>query len=121
MAIIVSALGVAIVLLGAVGVASPRRLIGLVGQWDGPGRFRLAIVIRVLLGVALLAVAPACRIPVLVQLIGVVSIVVAFSLLLAGRARMDTVVEWWLTRPELVRAAALLAVAFGALLIYAGA
>jgi len=120
-AIIVSILGVLITLIGVMGIAKPQRLIYLVEHWHGPTRFWVAIVVRVLLGVALLAVAPACRLPMLVRIIGVISIVAAMGILIFGRARLDSFIRWWLMRPALMRLSATVAVAFGVLLVYAGA
>ena len=121
MAIIVSILGVFIVLIGAAGIAKPKCLIDLVNHWDGRTRFWIAIIVRVVLGIVLLAVAPGCRLPMLVRIIGVIAIVAALCVLILGRARLDAFIRWWLLRPALIRVSAIFAVAFGALLVYAGA
>ena len=120
MAMIVTALGMLIVLIGAVGLVDPRRLIALVRHWHGPTRFMLAVGVRLGLGVLLLVVAPDCRLPVVIQAVGGVSIVAAGVLLVVGRSRLDTFIEWWLGRPELLCVSGATAVALGALLVYAG-
>ena len=120
MAIIVPVLGVVIAVIGVVGLADPRSLIKLVQHWQSPARFGFAVAIRVVLGVVFLAVAPDCRAPLVVRIVGVVSIVAAIAILILGRARLDAFIEWWLRRPALLRLSATMAIACGALLVYAG-
>ena len=60
MAVIVTALGVLIGVIGLMGVVIPRRLIALVQHWRGPTRFWFTVSIRLVLGVVFLAVAPDC-------------------------------------------------------------
>ena len=121
MGLIVSILGVLIVLIGTMGLLNPQSLMSLVEHWQGPKRFWFAILVRLVLGVTLLLVAPACRAPLLVRIIGVISIVAALGILILGRPRLDSLIKWWLMRPRLLRVSAIFAVAFGALLVYAGA
>lgn len=121
MAIIVSILGVVAVAIGLMAVAQPKRLVELVNHWRGPKRFWLAIVLRIIIGAVLLLVAPACSYPTLVSALGVIAIVAALIIWIAGQRRLDSVIDWWLGRPELIRASALFAIAFGILMVYAGA
>ena len=121
MAIIVSILGGLITLSGIIGIAKPQLLINLVEHWHGPSRFWIAILVRVILGVVLLVVAPACRLPMFVHIVGVISIVAALGILILGRTRLDSFIKWWLIRPALIRFSGFVAIAFGALLVYAGA
>ena len=121
MAIIVSILGVLITVIGLAGLVRPQSLINLIQHWQSPVRFRIAIIARAVLGVVLLAIAAECRWPTFVQIIGVISILAAVGLLVMGRARLDSLITWWLGRSDLIRLSALLAVVFGVLLVYAGA
>ena len=121
MAIIVSILGGLITLSGIIGIANPHRLINLIEHWHGPTRFWIAILVRVVLGVVLFAAAPACRLPMFVRIVGVISIVAALGILILGRTRLDSFIRWWLIRPALIRISGFVAVAFGVLLVYAGA
>ena len=121
MTVIVSILGVLAAAIGLMGVAQPRRIINLVEYWDGPTRFRLAIVVRLVLGVVLLVVAPDCRLPIVVSVLGIIAIVAAVAILIVGQRRLDSFIGWWLTRPPaVIRVSALFALAFGVLLVYAG-
>ena len=121
MAVIVTVLGVLIAAIGLMGVMIPRILIALVQHWRGPVRFWFAVSIRLVLGVVFLAVAPDCRAPIVIRAIGVVSVAAALGMIVLGTARLDRFIEWWLGRPlPYVRLWASGAIAFGALLIYAG-
>lgn len=122
MSVVVSILGVLAVMIGLLGLANPRFILGLVEYYRGPTRFRLAVGVRLVLGVLLLTVASSCRLPVLVQGVGVLSIVAATVILIAGQERFDTFIEWWLKHPPaFLRISALFALVFGILLVYAGA
>jgi hypothetical protein len=120
-AIIVSIFGVLIVLVGVVGIANPQRLLRAVEYLDGPQRFWLAVIVRVVLGSVLLVAAPECRLPTVVRIIGVIAIAAALAILLLGRARLDRFIAWWLNRTALIRFSGIVALPFGILVIYAGA
>lgn len=122
MSAVVSILGVIAAIIGLMGLAAPKYIINLVQHWRGPTRFRLAVGVRLVLGAFLLVVGPTCRLPVLVQALGVIAIVAAIVILIVGQQRLDSFIEWWLTRPPaVIRISALFAVSFGLLLVYAGA
>ena len=120
MALIVPLVGVLIVMMSVVSLASPCTLIKLVGRVKSPARFWFAVLRRALLGTVFLAVAPDCRVPAVVQVVGWLSILGAVFLLMLGRSRLDASLEWWLISPTLIRVTALIAIAGGALLIFAG-
>lgn len=122
MAILVSILGVLAAAVGLIGLAQPRRIINLINYWEGPTRFRLAIAVRLVLGVVLLVVASDCRLPAVVTALGVIAIVAAVAILIVGQHRLDSFIAWWLARsPAVIRVSMLFALAFGVLLIYVGA
>ena len=121
MSVIVSILGILTATIGFMGVAQPRRIVSLVEYWDGPTRFRLAVVVRLVLGVFLLVASPDCRLPTVVSVLGIIAIVAALAILIVGQQRLDSFIGWWLTRPAaVIRVSALFAIAFGVLLVYAG-
>ncbi len=122
MSAIVSIFGATAAIIGLLGLANPKCIINLVQHWRGPTRFRLAIGVRLVLGVILLVVAPTCRLPVVVQAVGVIAIVAAIVILIVGQRRLDSFIDWWLTcPPAVIRVSAMFAFSFGLLLIYAGA
>ena len=108
-------------MIGLMGVLNPRSLMALVQRGRGPVRFWFAVSFRLVLGAVFLAVAPDCRAPMVVRTVGVISIAAALGLVVLGTARLDKIIEWWLARSlTYVRLWASGAIAFGALLIYAG-
>ena len=122
MSVVVSILGVLAAMIGLMGLANPKTIVGLVEHWRGATRYHLAVGVRMVLGVIFLVVAPSCRLPILVQVLGVISIVAAIVILIAGQERLDSFISWWLKRPPgVIRVSALFAFAFGILLVYAGA
>jgi hypothetical protein len=122
MAVVVSLLGVLAAAIGLLGVAKPKSLIDLVADWRNPTRFWVAVLFRLILGTVLLVAAPTCRLPAFVRVVGALSIVAASGILVIGPTRLDTFIRWWLERsPAFIRIWAFVAVAFGVLLICAGA
>lgn len=98
------------------------RFVRLISSLESVKRFRVAVLMRLLLGLAFLLAAPSCRQPAVVQLVGIVMLLAAGGLLVVGRERLDTFLAWWLARPRpFVRSWSILAFGFGALLIYSGA
>ena len=122
MAYIVSIFGALITLIGLVGIVVPRYFIEVIGNWEAESRFIAAVGIRMVMGVICLSAAPASRMPVVVQVIGIIAIVAAAVALLVGLERLNRLVEWWLGRPPIVvRMSAAFAAGFGVLLVFAGA
>jgi hypothetical protein len=122
MAWVVSLLGAAIAAIGLLGAVSPARMIGLITRLQPASRLWLAVGARLVIGVVFVLAADGCRMPQLVRVVGVIAIVAAAALALLGPRRFEAFVGWWLRRPaSMIRSWAAVAVAFGALLIYAGA
>ena len=121
MPMLVSVVGGLVVLIGFAAILSPKVLQAPIRAWQGRSRFWGAIVIRVVLGALFLWVAPGCRLPVVVEVVGWFAIAAAVVLMFVGQRRLDAFIAWWLSRPHLVRLAGLFAAPFGALLMYAGA
>ena len=61
---VVASIWVVAATIGLMGLVNPKPIIGLVEHWGGAARFRLAVGVRLVLGVILLVVAPLCRLPV---------------------------------------------------------
>ncbi len=121
MALVVSALGVLIGVIGLIGLIVPMRLMGPISRWHGPPRFAVAVLLRLAIGVVLLVAAPDCRLPVVVRVLGFVTIVAAVGLLFVGRRRLDAFIDWWLgQRVVWVRVGCVFALVMGGLLVYCG-
>lgn len=114
-------LGTLIGLLGLAGIVTPPRLLQIVNAfWGRSSGFYLAIVIRLVFGVILLSVAPLSRFPLAIQVIGLLAIAGALLLPFIGRHRIERLVNWCTSQPEIrIRLWAVVVVLFGLFLIYA--
>ncbi len=106
--------------LGALGVASPSRLLGVVRKFQTPMGLYFAAALRVVLGVALFFAAPTSRAPDLIRILGVVIIVIGVLTPFFGLERFRRLLDWWSAQGStFIRAWAVLALAFGLSLAYA--
>ena len=113
--------GAAIAMAGAAIAFSPRSLLSLLDRYrEQPAIYVLAVVVRLLLGAVLIAYAPQSAFPLALRILGIVAIAAAIGILLMGPARLRRLIEWLLTRADsLARPAGVVAVVFGAFLVYA--
>ncbi len=106
--------------IGALGIVSPSRLLGVLRYFQTPMGLYFAAGIRVLLGVALLCAAPTSRAPGLIYILGVFIIVVGVITPFFGLERFRRLVDWWSAQGSaFVRGWAVLAFLFGLSLAYA--
>lgn len=121
MSLVVTLVGLLVIAAGIWIAIAPGRLIGWMAGLESNLRFRLAIAIRAILGIAFLVAAPDCDLPRVTQVVGVVMLVAAAGLLVIGRRRLDAVVEMFAALDSgYLRAWSIFALAFGVLLVYAG-
>ena len=120
MLIIVAVLGSGITLIGLLGVAQPRVVIGAIeGIWESSDGLYLAAASRGVLAVIFILAAPASRFPMALYVLGGLALGTAIGLLIVGHERVQRLLEWWIARPDgFMRVWGLLAVAFGAFLVY---
>ena len=105
---------------GALGIASPSRLLGVVRYFQTPMGLYFAAGIRVLLGVALLFAAPTSRAPGLIFILGVAIIVIGVITPFFGLERFRRLLDWWSAQGSaFIRGWAVLALVFGLSLAYA--
>ncbi len=120
MRLVAIVLGLAIVALGAVGIASPPRLLGIVGLLQTRAGLYLAAVVRLVLGAALFLSAADSRAPEVLRVLGVVIVVAGLITPFFGLERYRRLLDWWSARgPTFVRVWAVFAAAFGLGLVYA--
>ena len=106
--------------IGALGIVSPSRLLGVVRHLQTPMGLYFAAGIRVLLGVALLFAAPTSRAPDLIYILGVFIIVIGVITPFFGLKRFRRLLDWWSARGSaFIRGWAVLALLFGLSLAYA--
>lgn len=123
MSYVISLLGILIALLGAVMVISPATVFGpFRAHAEAAWVHALAVVVRLVLGAALLVHADASRYPLALQVLGWLSVIAALVLTLMGRERFKALMRWTLTlagSPWLPRIAGSLAVLLGGFLVHA--
>jgi hypothetical protein len=118
--IVVLVLGIAVCVLSAWGAYAPEKLVRLVtGVMDQEWGIYLAVIVRLLLGLALIIAAPYSRFPLVFQALGWIAIVAAVALAFMGRERLRRLVAWFERfSPAIIRLWLLFGVAFGGFLIY---
>lgn len=110
-----------IVLIGLAIVVSPQSLVLQLERYKRHvATYVLAVVVRLLLGAVLIAYAPKSAYPLVLQIIGVVSIAAAVGILLIGPGRLQRLIELLIAKAGTVmRPAGIVGVLLGAFLIYA--
>ena len=122
MAIVVTLVGILLLVAGLVIAVAPGHFIGWITSMSPVRRFWGAIIARAGLGIWFIYAAPSCRQPGVVHVFGVIMVIAAVALLIAGRARLEAFLAWWVGRPlSFIRGWSLFALVFGAVLIYSGA
>ena len=95
MIVVVEVFAFLITALGLWGLLSPAGLLGFVARWQARWELWLGTLLRLVFGLALWLVAPASRFPVVLQALGVVSIIAGGALPFMGVARFQALVTWW--------------------------
>ena len=119
--VIVLVFGATIAVAAAWGFFAPNKLMTFVSStMDQPWGIVVAVVARLVLGAALIGVAPASAFPIVFQVLGALAIVAAVALAIAGRERVRRFMNWWIERfsASINRAWLLIGAAFGAFLVY---
>ena len=121
MGLAVAAVGVVIGLLALVGIVAPFRTLEWIRSMGMPGRYYLAIAVRVGLGILFILAAGECHTPVLVRALGALVLLSGGGLALMGMDRYERLLEWWLGRSALVASLGFAAAAvLGTFLVYTG-
>ena len=119
--IIVLITGIAVCMFAAWGIYAPQRLLRSVkGMMDADWGIYFAVIVRLILGAALIITASGSRFPLVFLIVGWVAIVAGLAAVFIGRERLRRFVDWWFERfsPLGIRLWLLLAIAFGGFLIY---
>ncbi|MBN2284682.1 MAG: hypothetical protein JXO48_12415 [Deltaproteobacteria bacterium] len=121
MSVIVLVIGLIILGMALALLLSPALLRMLLGTFIRNNWWNIAMMLRVVIGVLLLLAAPGTRAPVVVQVIGVLFVLSGIVIPFMGAARLGKLVNWWLARPDgFLRAWAVAAAVFGALIVWCG-
>lgn len=121
MSLLIIIFGALTALAGILIVAEPKLIFGLLEKHSDKFSLHvLAVVVRVLLGALLIYYAAASRYPLVIEIIGWISIVAAVVLAAIGRANFKRLMSWALTQARpIARLGGVVAVIFGAFLVYA--
>ena len=122
MGYLVAIIGLAIAVIGLVGLVEPRKLLGLVDRfWTGERSLYIAAGLRIGIGSVLILASPYTSLPALVTGLGVISFVAGIALMIMGYDRVDRLIRWFGRRPpSVVRVSALFAMLLGVILLLAG-
>ena len=111
----------ATIVAGIIIVINPDTIFGLLrNKLESLSLHILAVVVRIILGVALIMYATESRYPTVISILGWISIVAASVLGIMGRNNFKRLMSWALRlAPTYGRIGGLLAILFGSFLIYA--
>ena len=118
---IVMLFGAATIAAGVIIVINPESVFGLMRRkLNSLGLHILAVVVRIIIGIALIICAAESKYPTAILIIGWISIVAASVLGIMGRANFKRLMSWALSiAPSFGRIGGLLAILFGGFLLYA--
>lgn len=113
--------GVLILLSGAMILLNPDPVFGLFRRHGESSGFHvMAVVVRLILGIALVRYAAESKYPLALQILGWLSLVAAMVLAVMGRTRFKRLLTWALSfTSPLARIAGFFGMVFGGFLIYA--
>ena len=121
MTVVIIIFGALTLLAGIVIVINPEVIFGFLRKnLDKVALHILAVVVRIVLGLLLVYQSSISKFPLVIQIIGWLSIVAAIFLAVMGRRNFNRLMSWALSLSKpFGRVGGILAVAFGAFLIYA--
>ena len=113
--------GTATIVAGIIIVIHPESVFGLMRRkLESLGLHILAVVVRIIIGVALIMCAAESKYPTAILILGWISIVAASVLGIMGRTNFMRLMSWALSfAPSFVRIGGFLAILFGGFLIHA--
>ena len=118
---IIMLFGTATIVTGIIIVINPESVFGLMRRKLGSlGLHILAVVVRIIIGVALIMCAAESKYPTAILILGWISIVAASVLGIMGRSNFRRLMSWALSlKPSLGRIGGFIAILFGGFLIHA--
>ena len=119
MLILVKLLGIVIVAMGVIFLINPTAFKQYVAFWRQRKSLLIGGILSLLFGVVLLLAASECRLAGVIIVFGIWAIIKGILLFTLGQKRINAYLNWWIEKPfSIVRLLGLIALAFGALLIY---
>lgn len=121
MKILVALFGVLIVAMTAFGAARPKHLLAILVGLPTHTRLRVAVGVRIVMGVVFIVAAPSCRFPWVIYAVGVLTLVAGIVLIPIGATRLERIIQRISQQPAwLVRLCCAGGIAFGAFIVYSG-
>ena len=111
-----------LILLGSVTlIVNPKYILGIFVNYDDtPGLHIFAIIVRIILGIALVIAAADSKYPIALQILGWLTLIVVLVLSAIGRERFKSLIKWSLgINPSIQRVMGLFGILFGSLLFHA--
>lgn len=120
MTILILIFAVLTLLAGLVILVNPETLFGLFARHiDAPWLHITAVVVRLVLGVLLIVQSSVSRFPLVIEIIGWISIIAAVFFAVIGRENFQRIIGWALSLQEPYgRVGGVLAAGFGVFLVY---
>ena len=120
MTILILIFAVLTLLAGLVILVNPETLFGLFARHiDAPWLHVTAVVVRLVLGVLLIVQSSVSRFPLVIEIIGWISIIAAVFFAVIGRENFQRIIGWALSLQEPYgRVGGVLAAGFGVFLVY---
>ena len=118
---IIMLFGTATIVAGIIIAINPESVFGLIRRkLESLGLHILAVVVRIIIGVALIICAAESKYPTVILILGWISIVAASVLGIMGRTNFRRLMSWALSlKPSFGRIGGFLAILFGGFLIHA--
>ena len=120
MVVLVKFFGIVIVAVGAIFLLKPDAMNPYMNFWIKGKRIYGGGVLSTIFGIIFLLAASQCRLAWIVAIVGIWGIIKGILLFVLGPEKLKSWIDWWKGRPVgALRLLALLALAIGALIIYA--
>ena len=119
MIIFVKLFGIAIVVMGIIFLMNPKALKQYISFWKQEKRLRIGGIGAILFGILFLMAAPQCRLAWLITVLGIWSLIKGVLLLAISQEKIYAYFDRWFDKSiSVLRFLGLIALAFGALVIY---
>ena len=119
MLIIAKLIALSILVIGAIFLVNPKAMKNYVGFWVQGSRMRKGGVVNLVIGIVLLMAASQCRVPIVLTLMGIMSLVKGVFLFSVGSEKAKAMAGKWRDKPQgKVRLLALLPIGLGLLLFW---
>jgi hypothetical protein len=119
MILLVKVIGIFIACMGAVIILNPQIMKNMVMFWRQGKKLYFAGVLRILFGVIFLLSVSRAKIPVVMLVFGIFSLIAGILVFILGLEKIRGMLDWWQKRPNgILRLMALLVLILGFLIVY---